>query len=119
AAASSGWIEAYALAAVADLAAQHAGREMLVEHDPVRVAAQLGEAEPPVTGAEEQIQETLRSGPEAEPPEEAQRRGRVGHDPDRARESLDHLPLLARLARRRHDGLAVLDERRRVEAEEG
>ena len=47
-----------------------------------------------------------------------QRPGRCRGDADPARDLVDDLPLLARLARRRHDRVGDLDERLGVEAEE-
>ncbi len=108
-------------------AGQHARADRRRRHDAVRVSAQPLEteatrAEPePVaraSGSQQYVDESLRRDPVADLRQPAQHRQRVGRDPDLARDQVDDLPLLARFAARLDHRLGVLNERRRVEAEE-
>jgi hypothetical protein len=69
-------------------------------------------------GADQEVEDLPRREPHAQPRQAAQRRQAIGRDSDPPRDRVDDLPLLARLAGRRHHRLGQLDERLREEAQE-
>ena len=112
---------------MADLLAQHAGREVLGEDDAVRVSSQLGEAEAAAAepeavargpGAQQQVDQAARARADPEPPEHAQPRQTLDGTTPTPRDLVDDLPLLARLAARLDDRVGQLDERRREQGQE-
>src|SRR6185312_3956012 len=120
-------IEMDTLVVVEQLLAQNAGGVVLAELDPVRMTAELAEAQPaaaqteqvaPRPEAQSEVDEALRGEPDPDPPERAQQPHTRWGGANPPRDLVDDLPLLAGLAARRHDRVGPLDERREREGEE-